>query len=217
MGEFQMTGAPRSSNPSVDLSAEFPVRVCKTCGWKTTSTSTIDACIKCGDDDGLRPKHFLTAAKDTSDASVDEARTESELLGGFRDTLEEEAQAIVSDVDAWLEVDGPVTRTHLASVSARLKRALRRAEVHHDDRAEDDEHAHDQQHAVEPEERPSEAVFGGGADDRPDIAQDRLDPRAPRFAGYQTRSRAAENRARKTIFEKSTLSVLRGAHCAIID
>jgi hypothetical protein len=44
----------------VDPSLGRPIRICKTCGWRTVSTSTLDACIKCGDDDGLRPKHFLT-------------------------------------------------------------------------------------------------------------------------------------------------------------
>jgi hypothetical protein len=40
--------------------SDRPVRTCKTCGWRTVSTSTIDMCIKCGDVDGLEPKHFLT-------------------------------------------------------------------------------------------------------------------------------------------------------------
>lgn len=46
------------------------------------------------------------------------------LLGGSASSLEEEARSIVQDIDEWLAVDGPVTRTHLASASARLKRAL---------------------------------------------------------------------------------------------
>lgn len=36
------------------------MRQCKTCGYKTTSTSTLDYCVKCKDKDGLRPRHFLT-------------------------------------------------------------------------------------------------------------------------------------------------------------
>lgn len=47
------------------------------------------------------------------------------LLTGTAASLEEEAGAIVRDVDEWLAVNGPVTPTHLVSVSARLKRALR--------------------------------------------------------------------------------------------
>lgn len=42
----------------------FPMRECQSCGFKTTSTSTIDFCPKCGDADGLQPKHFLTRSKD---------------------------------------------------------------------------------------------------------------------------------------------------------
>lgn len=38
-------------------------RECRSCGHKTVSTSTIDACLACGDDDGLRPRHFLTRDK----------------------------------------------------------------------------------------------------------------------------------------------------------
>ncbi len=37
----------------------FPVRTCEGCGWKTTSTSTLDRCLRCKTD-GLRPRHFLT-------------------------------------------------------------------------------------------------------------------------------------------------------------
>ena len=44
-------------------SEAFPVRVCQSCGARTTSTSTLDQCIKCGDYDGLRPRHFLTRDK----------------------------------------------------------------------------------------------------------------------------------------------------------
>lgn len=51
--------ADRNSGESASI---FPVRTCEGCGWKTTSTSTIDWCIKCHTD-GLRPKHFLTAQR----------------------------------------------------------------------------------------------------------------------------------------------------------
>ena len=40
-----------------------PVRECKSCGFKTVSTSTIDWCPECKDEDGLRPRHFLTRDK----------------------------------------------------------------------------------------------------------------------------------------------------------
>ncbi len=41
----------------------FPWRVCKSCGAKTKSTSTIDYCSRCHDSNGLRPRHFLTRDK----------------------------------------------------------------------------------------------------------------------------------------------------------
>lgn len=46
------------------MNKDFPIRECKSCGFKTISTSTIDWCPKCKDDDGLRPRHFLTRDKD---------------------------------------------------------------------------------------------------------------------------------------------------------
>lgn len=54
----RLDGLPPSTSP-----AGFPVRTCQSCGWRTTSTSTIDQCIRCGDSDGLRPRHFLTRDK----------------------------------------------------------------------------------------------------------------------------------------------------------
>lgn len=48
-------------------STGFPVRTCKTCGWRTVSTSTIDYCIRCKDSDGLRPRHPMTRGKEEGD------------------------------------------------------------------------------------------------------------------------------------------------------
>ncbi len=44
----------------------FPIRECKSCKATTRSTSTIDHCVRCGDNDGLRPRHFLTRDRDGS-------------------------------------------------------------------------------------------------------------------------------------------------------
>ena len=41
----------------------FPMRTCKACDAKTTSTSTINHCVKCDAPEGLHPPHFLTATK----------------------------------------------------------------------------------------------------------------------------------------------------------
>jgi ribosomal protein L40E len=35
----------------------FPMRQCRSCGARTTSTSTLDMCVRCGDQGGLRPRH----------------------------------------------------------------------------------------------------------------------------------------------------------------
>jgi len=56
---------PRTKEPL------FPVRTCQSCGKQTTSTSTIDHCVACGDSDGLRPRHFLT--RDEPEARTNEA------------------------------------------------------------------------------------------------------------------------------------------------
>ncbi len=57
---------------------EWPARECRTCHAKTRSTSTIDHCIRCGDEDGLRPRHFLTRDKpDTQAPSADTSRKDT--------------------------------------------------------------------------------------------------------------------------------------------
>lgn len=98
-------------------SEAFPVRTCTFCDAKTTSTSTIDSCVKCGRDDALRPKHFLTRGKDADEgraglpgadaraAQDDEAKVEAEgTPGGEAGSRKCTDQASVPRV-------GPVTRS----------------------------------------------------------------------------------------------------------
>lgn len=49
---------------------KFPVRECRSCGYRTVSTSTGDYCVKCRDSDGLRPRHFLTRDSDATESNT---------------------------------------------------------------------------------------------------------------------------------------------------
>lgn len=48
-------------------SKAFPIRTCESCGWKTTSTSTLDWCTNCRSD-GLRPRTTFTHGRAPSEA-----------------------------------------------------------------------------------------------------------------------------------------------------
>jgi hypothetical protein len=94
--------------PSLDSPIVWPARQCKSCGSKTRSTSTIDRCVACGDSDGLRPRHFLTADKHDlprpSDApplavtchSCGSQRVSMQAVKGLSDFVERRAEILAA-------------------------------------------------------------------------------------------------------------------------